>query len=155
MKMKNLGLISHWSEPQSSWIHECTVSYNFHSAWTEAMKSKGSISIFHESVVSESCVDSPSSSLFFQVLYIATKHLMFSNLLLGNCSFTVMCCNKNEISDLLLSNGLLLRLHHSDFQLSFHNIYDVVLHEAELTLLFTLPSFNATLTNNILWWLKK
>jgi hypothetical protein len=50
------------------------------------------------------------------------KHLMFSNMLPGSDSFTVIHCNGNVISVPLLSNGCLLWLYHSCFQLSCHNI---------------------------------
>jgi hypothetical protein len=56
------------------------------------------------------------------MLSIATKHLVFSNLLPGNDSFVVIRCNGNVISDPLLSIGRLLRLHHSGFQSSCHNV---------------------------------
>jgi hypothetical protein len=56
-------------------------------------------------------INSPSNSL----VSVATKHLVFSDLLPGSYSFAVICCNWNVISDLLLSNGRLLWLHHSGF----------------------------------------
>jgi hypothetical protein len=47
------------------------------------------------------------------MLSVATKHLVFSNLLPGNDSFADIRCNENVISDALLSSGRLLWLHHS------------------------------------------
>jgi hypothetical protein len=54
---------------------------------------------------------------------------LFSNLLPGNDSFTVISsCNGNVISNPLLTNGRLLRLHHSGFQPSCHNIVPPITH---------------------------
>jgi hypothetical protein len=44
-------------------IHESTLFYNFHSAPIEVTKSKDSISVFHEFIVSESCVNSLNNGL--------------------------------------------------------------------------------------------
>jgi hypothetical protein len=52
---------------------------------------------------------------------VATKHLVFSNLLPRNDSFAVIRFNGNVLSDPLLSNGCLLRLHHSRYQPSRHS----------------------------------
>jgi hypothetical protein len=45
------------------------------------------------------------------------------NLLPGKDSFIAILCSGNVISEPLLSNGHLLRLHHSGFQLSCDNIH--------------------------------
>jgi hypothetical protein len=62
---------------------------------------------------------------------------VFSNLLPGNDSFTAIRCSGNVISEPLLSNGRLLRLHHSGFQPSCHsteqkkNTYRVLVEKPE------------------------
>jgi hypothetical protein len=58
------------------------------------------------------CVNS-EATVWFLIVY---------NLLLGNYSFVAIRCRGNVISEPLLSNVLLLRLHHSGFQPSCHNI---------------------------------
>jgi hypothetical protein len=47
---------------------------------------------------------------------------VFSSLLPGNYSFVAILCSGNMISDPLLSNGRLFRLHHSGFHPACHII---------------------------------
>jgi hypothetical protein len=65
MSMRNLSLLSESPtglhivsqilhlDLYSSWIHESTAFYNCHEALIEIAASKGSITVFHECVVSE------------------------------------------------------------------------------------------------------
>jgi hypothetical protein len=83
-------------------IHECTAFYKFHAAGVEIIMSKGSTTAFYEYVVSETT--------------------LFSYILPDNDSFAAIRCNGNTITVPLSSNGRLLRLHHSSFLPSCHNI---------------------------------
>jgi hypothetical protein len=49
---------------------------------------------------------------------------VFINLLPGNDTFVAIRCSGTVIFEPLLSNGRLLRLHHSGFQPSCHKTYD-------------------------------
>jgi hypothetical protein len=100
ISMKNLGLISVSRLNLSQLrMHESTPFYNCHVALMEINASKISITVLHESVLSESFVRQ-----------LATWQLL------------VHSCNGNLISDPLFNNGHLLRLHHSGFQPSCHII---------------------------------
>jgi hypothetical protein len=59
------------STRDSSRSHECTASYNLHTAQIEVAKPKGSITVFHESTLSESI--SASNGLVLWVLSVVTR----------------------------------------------------------------------------------
>jgi hypothetical protein len=61
------------------------------------------------------CVNSEAETVWFLSVY---------SLLPGNGLFVAIRCSGNVISEPLLSNGRLLRLHHSGFQPSCHNIFE-------------------------------